>query len=79
MSYLSKESLVGSLSALLNERTNTQLIFLNVGSIMQFKLPFFGCVVLSNLYLLHEILLNPCLMFSKNLMLLFIEKATTGT
>ena len=36
---------------------------------------FFGCVAFSDLYLFQEtILLNPCFIFSKNLMLLFIDK-----
>ena len=41
---------------------------------------FFGCVVISDLYLLKEIvLLNPCFIFSKNLVLSLIDKVTTGT
>ena len=40
----------------------------------------FGYVVISDLYLFQRtLLLNPCFMFSKNLMLLFIHKVTTGT
>ena len=79
MKYLSKESLVGSLLQFLNERTNNLLIFLNVGSIIQSKLLFFGSALISDLYLFQEtILLNPCFKCSKNLMLLFIDKVTTG-
>ena len=41
---------------------------------------FFGCVVISDLYLLHDIvLLNPCFQFPQKLMLWFIEKMTTRT
>ena len=41
---------------------------------------FSGCVVISDLYLFQKIvLLNPCFIFSKNLMLSFIDKVTTGT
>ena len=40
---------------------------------------FFGCVVISELYLFQEIvLLNPCFIFSKNLILSLIDKVTTG-
>ena len=40
---------------------------------------FFGCVVISDLYLFQEIVvLNPYFIFSKNFMLSFIEKVTTG-
>ena len=40
----------------------------------------FGCVVISDLYLLHEVaLLNPCFMFSRNLILSLIDKVTFGT
>ena len=44
--YLSKEYLVGTLSPFLDEFTNNLLIFLNVGSIKQSKLLFFGCAVI---------------------------------
>ena len=41
---------------------------------------FLDCVLISHLYLSQEIvLLNPCYMFSKSLMLLFIDKVTTRT
>ena len=41
---------------------------------------FFGCVATSDLYLFQEIvLLNSCSLFSKNLILSFIDKLTTGT
>ena len=41
---------------------------------------FFVYVVISNLYLFQEVvLLNPCLIFSKNLILPVIDKVTTGT
>ena len=41
---------------------------------------FFGCVATSDLYLIQEIvLLSHCFMFSKNLMLSFLDKVTTGT
>ena len=41
---------------------------------------FFGCIVLSDLYLFHKfVLLNPCFIFSKNLILSLIDKVTTGT
>ena len=37
------------------------------------------CVVISALYLFQEIaILNPCFIFSKNLILSLIEKVTTG-
>ena len=40
---------------------------------------FFGCVVISDLYLFQElVLLNPCYIFYKNLILSFIDKVTTG-
>ena len=40
---------------------------------------FVGCVVISDLYLFQEtVLLNLCFKFSKNLMLSFINKVTTG-
>ena len=40
---------------------------------------FFGCVVISELYLFQEIvLLNPCFIVSKNLILSLIDKVTTG-
>ena len=39
---------------------------------------FFVCVVISDLYLFQEIvLLNPCFIFSKNLILSLIDKVTT--
>ena len=38
---------------------------------------FFGCTVILDFYLFQEtVLLNPCFMFSTNLMLSFIDKAT---
>ena len=41
---------------------------------------FFGCVVTLDVYFFQEIvLLNPCLSFSKKVMLLFTDKVTTGT
>ena len=41
---------------------------------------FFGWVVVSGLYLFQEIvLLNPCFIFSKKLILSLIKKVTTGT
>ena len=41
---------------------------------------FFGCVVVSDLFFFQEtVLLNPCFMFSKNLVLWFIDQVTTGT
>ena len=55
-------------------------MFLNAGSIRQSKLLFFGCVVISDLYLLSEIvLLNLYFIFSKKLILLLIDKVTTRT
>ena len=40
----------------------------------------FGCAVISGLYLFQEMLiLNPSITFSKNLMLLLIDKVTTET
>ena len=54
-------------------------MFLNVGSIKYSKLLFFCCVVISDLYLFLEIFyLNPCVIFSKNLILSFIDKVATG-
>ena len=64
----------------LNESTNNLLIFLNVGSIRQSRLLFFGCVVISDLYLFQEIiLLNPCFIFFQNMILSLMDKVTTGT
>ena len=41
---------------------------------------FFDCVVISDIYLFQKIvLLNPWFKFSKNLILLFMDKATTET
>ena len=41
---------------------------------------FFGCVIISDLNLFQEnVILNPWFMFSKKLMLSFIDKVTTGT
>ena len=72
---------VRQFSLFLNERTKSLLIFPNVRSIKRAKLLFFfGCVVVSDLYLFQEtVLLIPCFMFSKNLMLWFIDQVTTGT
>ena len=40
----------------------------------------FGWVIISDLYLFQKIgLLNPCFMFSKNLILSLIDKVTKGT
>ena len=55
-------------------------MFLNAGSIWQSKLLFVGCVVISDLYLLSEIvLLNLYFIFSKKLILPLIDKETTRT
>ena len=79
-SYLSNEFLVGSSLPFLNKSTNNRLIFINVGSIRRSKLLVFGCVFILDLYLFHEIvLLNDCIIFSKNLILSLIDKVTTGT
>ena len=68
MQYSLKEFLVGLSIPFLNESTNNLLIFLNVGSIRQFKLLYFGYVAISDLYLLQEIVfLNPCFIFPENL------------
>ena len=41
---------------------------------------FFGCAIISDLYLFQNIvLLNPCFIFSKNLILSLIDKVTVGT
>ena len=41
---------------------------------------FFACVVISVLYMFQEIvLLNPCFIFSNNLILSLIDKVATGT
>ena len=41
---------------------------------------YFDCVGISDLYLFQEIvILNPCFIFSKNFILPFIGKLTTGT
>ena len=54
-------------------------MFLKAGSIRQSKLLFLGCVIISDKYLFQEVvLLNPCLIFSKNVILSLIEKVTTG-
>ena len=75
-----KKVLVGSFSTTLNERTNSLLTFLNVGSITKSKLLFLGCVVMSDLHLLqYNVLLNPCFKCSKDFMFLFLDKVTTGT
>ena len=74
-----QESVVGSSSPFLNESTNDLLVYLNVRSIRQSRLLVFGCVVISDLYLFQEIvLLNPCFISSKNLILSLIDKVTTG-
>ena len=50
-------------------------MLLNVESITESKLLFFDCVVISDLYLFQEIiLLVRYFIFSKNLILLLIEK-----
>ena len=79
MEYWSKEFLeVGLLLPFVNERANNLLMLLNVGSTKWFKLLFFACVVISDLYLFQEInLLNACFIFSKNLILSLIDKVTT--
>ena len=78
--YLSNKFLVGTTLPFLNESASNQLIFLNAGLIRKSKLLFFGCVVTSDLYLFHKIvLLNSCFIFSKSLILLLIDKVTTGT
>ena len=44
------------------------------------QLLFLGYTVFPDLYLLQEtVLLNPCFKWSKNVMLLFIDKVTTET
>ena len=41
---------------------------------------FFGCFIISGHYLFEElVLLNPCFIFSKNLILSLTDKVTTGT
>ena len=50
--------LEGSSSPFLKERTKKLLIFLNVGSIIQSKLLFFGSVFISDLYLSHDLYLS---------------------
>ena len=48
--------------------------------IRYFGLLFFGCVVISDLYLFQEIvLLNLCFRFSKNLILSLVDKVAIGT
>ena len=75
---LTKRISLGSMTPFLNEKSNNLLTFLNVGSIIWSELLFFGCVVISNLYLFQDfVLLNPCFKYSKNLMLSFIDKVTT--
>ena len=55
-------------------------MFLNVGSIRQSELLFIGFDVVSDLYFFQDIvLLNPCFIFYKNLILSFTDKVTTGT
>ena len=68
--------LVGSPVPFLNESTkNLLMMFLNVGSIRQSKLLFFNCAVISDLYMFQEIvILNLCFIFSKNLILSFIDR-----
>ena len=45
-----------------------------------FVLYYIVCVVISDLYLLQEIvLLNPCFVFPLNLILSLIDKVTIGT
>ena len=40
---------------------------------------FFVCEVILNLYFFQEIvILNPCFIFSKNLILSFMDEVTTG-
>ena len=64
----------------MNKRTNNQSMFLKVGSIRQSELLFIGFDVVSDLYFFQDIvLLNPCFIFYKNLILSFTDKVTTGT
>ena len=80
MWYLSSEFLVGSLLPFLNEIAINLLLLLNIRSITYSNLLVFGCVVISDLYFVQEIvLLNACFIFSKNLILSLIDKVTTGT
>ena len=47
---------------------------------IQSKLSIFGSILISDLYLFQgTVLLNPCLKFSKSLMLSFTAKIATGT
>ena len=60
---MAKESLAGSTALFLNEWKKNLLIFLNVGSSIYSKM-FFGCVVISDLFLLQgTVLSNPWLVF----------------
>ena len=44
------------------------------------RLLLFDCVVISDLYFFQEIvLLNSCFIFSKSLILSFLDRMTTGT
>ena len=52
----------------------------NVESIVKSKLLFFGCFAILDLFLFQEtVLLNACFIFSKKLMLLFIDEVATVT
>ena len=67
MWYLSKEYLVGLSLPFSNESTNNLSICLNYGLIRYSNLFFFGCAVISDLYLFQEtVLLNYGFIFSKN-------------
>ena len=61
------------------QKTNNLLTFVNVGSIKQFKLLFWGWIVICDLYLFDFIvLLNPDFNYSKIFILFSFDKLTTG-
>ena len=80
MLYTSKTFLVGLSPPFLNGSTNNLLTFLNTEINQIIQIIFFSCVLISNANLFQGIvLLNPCFLYSKNVILSFIDKVTTRT
>ena len=80
MLYTSKKFIVGLSPPFLNGSTNNLLTFLNTEINQIIQIIFFSCVLISNANLFQGIvLLNPCFLYSKNVILSFIDKVTTRT
>ena len=80
MLYTSKKFLVGLSPPFLNGSTNNLLTFLNTEINQIIQIIFFSCVLISNTNLFQGIvLLNTCFLYSKNVILSFIDKVTTRT